>query len=413
MDIEAKDDSLLPDGNFTITDTIDMQPEATSKRLSMPEQQDGQQLDKFIEHLSDACPLIAYHDDEDDQLNQHARYIMGHELGSGAIGQVIDAHDEHLTRNIAIKILRDSGGIDRERIARFIAEAQITAQLEHPTIVPVHEIGRMPGGMPYFTMKKVRGKSLSAIINQLRITPPRQRKYSTFHERFLLRRFVQLCFGLAYAHSRGVVHRDLKPDNIMIGEYGEVQIMDWGLAKIMNSSDIFSDDNVHTIRHGDAMRTLEGSIAGTPSYMSPEQASGAQDMISPASDIFSLGLVLAEMLTLVRVFRHEENPSHLLYHITHCGPIEASSLKNGIKIAKELEAIIRKCTMNNPKHRYQSMDEVADDIRAYLENREVSAERDTTHKKLLKWTMRNRLTTGVAIGVGAAILIGMLIKSVF
>lgn len=396
--------------DFSFSDTVELKPATVEKsqRLRVSDKLVSTELDRFIAHLADACPLIAYDDDED---TADARYVMGSELGSGAIGQVIEAHDEHLSRTVAVKILRESGGIDREKIARFISEAQITAQLEHPTIVPVHEIGRMPGGMPYFTMKTVRGKSLNEIINELRILPTKDRKKSFYTERIILRRFVQLCFGVAYAHSKGVVHRDLKPENIMLGEYGEVQIMDWGLAKVMSGSTVQTRNNIKTIRSGGELQTMEGSIAGTPSYMSPEQARGDQDAIGPASDIFTLGLILAEVLTLIRVFRGSGHPSQLLQQISHSGPIELSDLSPGYKASKELEAIVRKCTMNKPEHRYQTADEVADDIRAYLENREISAEPDQTHKKVLKWTYRHPLLTGMLLGFALAVAAGGFVYS--
>lgn len=397
----------LEEDGFGMTDTIDLKPDSAFDQDQVNDTPRSGELERFIGHLADACPLISY-DPEEAQVLQ-ARYIMGKELGSGAIGQVIEAHDAHLCRDTAIKILRDDGGIDRDRIARFIAEAQITAQLEHPTIVPVHEIGRMPGGMPYFTMKTVRGKSLSEIINELRVLTLKERKASRYDERFLLRRIVQLCYGIAYAHSKGVVHRDLKPDNIMIGEYGEVQIMDWGLAKVMSGSAVTAPQEIHTIRIGDGLRTLDGSIAGTPSYMSPEQARGDQERIGPASDIFALGLLLAEVLTLFRVFRESDHPAHLLQRISRSGPIEVSVLAPAAKVAKELEAIIRKCTMNRIEQRYLHADEVADDIRAYLENREVSAEPDQTHKKVIKWTLRNPLMTGLAIGLAIGLFTAFMI----
>lgn len=410
---EGAPEGLATDEHFGYTDTVELKPQHHRRQgqLKISEYQDSNELDRFIAHLTDACPLIAYDDEEAADLQ--ARYIMGKELGSGAIGQVIQAYDAHLSRVTAIKILRDNGGIDRDRIARFIAEAQITAQLEHPTIVPVHEIGRMPGGMPYFTMKTVRGKSLSEIINELRIMTPKERKNTRYDTRFLLRRFVQLCFGVAYAHSRGVVHRDLKPDNIMIGEYGEVQIMDWGLAKVMSGSDVNAPKGIQTIRLGDNMRTLDGSIAGTPSYMSPEQARGDQENIGPASDIFALGLLLAEVLTLTRVFREREHPTHLLHRISRAGPVELSDISPSTRVSKEIEAIVRKCTMNRIEQRYQRADEIADDIRAYLENREISAEPDQTHKKLIKWTLRNPLTSGIAIGVGAGLALLILLYVIY
>ena len=139
--------------------------------------------------------------------------------------------------------------------------------LEHPTIVPVHEIGLMPGGLPYFTMKKVRGKLLSEIINERRVD--NNGDFIRFRKR-LLRRFSSLCNGIAYSHSRGVIHRDLKPDNIIIGEYGEIQIiMDWGLAKVTSDSPVVKPSEISTVRNNHSMSTMVGSIAGTPILYEP------------------------------------------------------------------------------------------------------------------------------------------------
>lgn len=387
--------------SYVFGETVEMKPGKKSGDLNLSELKGAGELDWFISHLTDACPMISY--DEQEAREEKARYIMGKQLGIGAIGQVINAVDEHLSRNVAIKILRDAGGIDRDRIARFIAEAQITAQLEHPTIVPVHEIGRMPGGMPYFTMKTVRGKSLADIINNMRVS----QKVEPADQRRLLRRFVQLCLGVAYAHSKGVVHRDLKPDNIMVGEYGEAQIMDWGLAKVMSDSQIHAPSNIKTVRMNESLQTMDGSIAGTPSYMSPEQARGEQEKIGPASDIFSLGLILAEILTLIRVFR-DTDPAVTLRKVGKAHSIDLSELAPRARVSKELEATVKKCTHHNPEDRYQSAHDLAEDIRAYLENREVSAAPDMTHKKVIKWSIRNPLMTGMVGGL----VIGLLIATV-
>lgn len=380
---------------FSAKETVDIKPakKMDSEKIKNIHKNSHNELDRYIAHLADACPLISY--EEKEARENMARYIMGRKLGSGAIGQVIEATDEHLGRNVAIKILQDSGGIDRDRIARFIAEAQIIAQLEHPTIVPVHEIGRMPGGLPYFTMKQVRGQLLSEAINEMRINDKKDMKRYTNK---LLRRFSSLCNGIAYAHSKGVVHRDLKPDNIMIGEYGEIQIMDWGLAKVMNESEVRRASDVSTVRSSKSMSTLDGAIAGTPSYMSPEQARGELDRISPASDIFSLGLLLAEIVTLVRVFRSQES-AITLRQVGRAGPIDITELNRKISVPKEIQAIIRKCTMPEPQDRYQSAEDLSDDIKAYMENRGVTAMPDNQYDKVRKWTMRHQLIAGLITGV--------------
>lgn len=367
--------------------------------LSGVDVQDG--VEALFSHLEDACPQIS--DEEQEEPDPHARYWMGGELGAGAIGQVFEARDQHLGRSVAIKVLRSGEGISRERLGRFLAEAQITAQLEHPTIVPVHEIGRMPDGVPYFSMKLVRGRLLSEIINELRVGDPDHTQY--YVEARLLRRFMRLCEGVAYAHSLGVVHRDLKPSNIMIGEYGEVQIMDWGLAKLMGESPARTGERVETVRSD--MMTMEGAIAGTPAYMSPEQARGEQDKIGPASDIFALGLIMAEILTRFRVFRDNDSRK-TLQAVRGSGPVELAQLAPGIRFPPELAAIVRKCTMPIPQHRYASASDLADDIRGFLENREISVAPDHSHRRVMKWTRRNPFQAGLVMGAGAAVLVSVL-----
>ena len=397
------------DSELAASETVDIAPakKMDSAKIKALDKKSHSELDRFIAHLADACPLISY--EEKEAKENMARYIMGKRLGSGAIGQVIEATDEHLGRNVAIKILQDNNGIDRDRIARFIAEAQIIAQLEHPTIVPVHEIGRMPGGLPYFTMKQVKGQLLSEVINDMRVNNEKKdmRRYTTR----LLRRFSSLCNGIAYAHSKGVVHRDLKPDNIMIGEYGEIQIMDWGLAKVMSENEVRSTSDICTVRSSKAMSTLDGSIAGTPSYMSPEQARGELDKITPASDIFSLGLLLAEIITLVRVFRCQES-SVTLRQVGRAGPIDIAELNRKVNVPKEIQAIIRKCTMPDPKDRYQSAEDLSDDIKAYMENRGVTAMPDNQYDKIRKWTMRHQMSAGLIIGTIATLIIGTVVHSI-
>ncbi len=280
----------------------DMSPTATADFEGQPPPVflESMNLQSLLNHLEDARPSIIADISEDQ--TPPARYIIGHELGSGSVGQVIEARDQHLGRQVAIKILHDGEGLSRDGIARFVAEAQITAQLEHPSVVPVHEIGVMPGGMPYFSMKLVKGRSLEDLVNHLRIDD--RETLRAYNHLTRLRLFQRICQGMAYAHAKGVVHRDLKPANIFIGEFGEVQIMDWGLAKTVKSTlPNFDEDPVATVRQASGMNTMGGAIAGTPAYMSPEQAAGDYIRIGPQSDVFALGLILAELIGLSRVYR--------------------------------------------------------------------------------------------------------------
>src|SRR5690348_12331752 len=211
----------------------------------------------------------------------------GAEIGRGGIGRVLLVMDAHLGREVAIKeLLQDEAGVDSELMTRFLAEARITGQLEHPNIVPVYELGRRADGRLYYTMRMVRGETLSAALERARTLADRLA---------LLTHFAGLCNAIAYAHSRGVVHRDIKPDNVMIGEFGETVVLDWGMAKVRPAATASGGDDgmaVDRLEHFDPDVTMEGSLCGTPTHMSPEQARGALDEIDERSDVWALGVVL-------------------------------------------------------------------------------------------------------------------------
>ena len=321
-------------------------------------------LETLLNHLEDARPSIIADISEDG--NPPARYLIGQELGSGSVGQVIEARDQHLGRQVAIKILHDGEGLSRDGIARFVAEAQITAQLEHPSVVPVHEIGIMPGGMPYFSMKLVKGRSLDDIINHLRIGDREFRR--TYNYLARLRLFQRICQGMAYAHAKGVVHRDLKPANIFIGEFGEVQIMDWGLAKTVKSSLPDSGEAlVSTVRQASGMNTFGGAIAGTPAYMSPEQARGDFLHIGPASDVFALGLILAELMSLTRVYRQATFQATLDAARSPGGEVDIRTLSTRARFSHGVDRVIRKATQPRLELRYPHAGELSTDIAKLIE----------------------------------------------
>lgn len=321
-------------------------------------------LESLFNHLEDARPSIIADISEDQ--TPPARYLIGQELGSGSVGQVIEARDQHLGRQVAIKILHEGEGLSRDGIARFVAEAQITAQLEHPSVVPVHEIGIMPGGMPYFSMKLVKGRSLGDVINHLRINDREMRR--TYNYLARLRLFQRICQGVAYAHAKGVVHRDLKPDNIFIGEFGEVQIMDWGLAKTVKSPlPDFDEDLVKTVRQASGMNTYGGAIAGTPAYMSPEQARGDFLHIGPAADVFALGLILAELMSLTRVYRQPSFQATLEAARDPDGEVDIRNLAPGATFSHGVDRVIRKATQPNIALRYPHAGELSTDIAKLIE----------------------------------------------
>ncbi len=238
-------------------------------------------------------------------------YVVGKEIAHGGMGSVLHAQDTKLGRDVAMKVMRLSAAASEEARSRFIREATVLARLEHPNIVPIHELGWDAENRLYYTMKLVQGRTLQAILNGLRQRDPDFISYYTLDR--LLTIFRKVCDAMSLAHAKGVIHRDLKPDNIMVGEFGEVLVMDWGLAKIQADAkqaaeeaamkaDASSAERFRELADSELSRsaglTLDGAVMGTPLYMSPEQASGKLSEIDQQSDIFSLGGILYALLTL-------------------------------------------------------------------------------------------------------------------
>jgi hypothetical protein len=226
------------------------------------------------------------------------RYTVVERVGHGGMGDVLRVRESGLNRDLALKVLRAEFAGRPDMVRRFVEEAQITGQLQHPAIVPVHELGTLPDGRPFFTMKLIKGQTLAELLSQ---------RTSPEHDlpRYL-GIFEQVCQALAYAHSRRVIHRDLKPANVMVGAFGEVQVMDWGLAKVLGREGRAGPDQgpwlpettvVQTAPAGPSEQTQEGSVLGTLAYMAPEQALGERERIDERSDVFGLGAILCEILT--------------------------------------------------------------------------------------------------------------------
>ena len=223
-------------------------------------------------------------------------------LDRGGLGEVYVAFDEELRREVALKVIQGEHAADADSRTRFLIEAEVTGQLEHPGVVPVYGLGRDEEGQPFYAMRLIRGESLKEAVVRFHGTdrPKRDSAERELALRGLLRRFVDVCNAVAYAHSRGVLHRDLKPGNIMLGPYGETLVVDWGLAKAVGrSADTprAADGTLRPEAAGGSGSTLPGSRLGTPSYMSPEQAAGRLDLHGPASDVYSLGATLYHLLT--------------------------------------------------------------------------------------------------------------------
>lgn len=345
-----------------------------------------------------------------DLLERHGkggeRYLLAGEIARGGMGVVLRAVDCDIRREVAVKFLLDQS--DLRRKARFVEEAQITGQLEHPNIVPIHELGIDAQKRLFFSMKIVKGRSLGDVLDAHRQNPrTAEREFSLGR---LLSILVNVCHALAYAHSRGVIHRDLKPANIMVGDFGEVYVMDWGLAKVLGSNPEAhgvqsvglpaTSSKVVVTRDGDADLTQDGAVMGTPAYMPPEQALGQVAALDGRSDVYSLGAILYEMLTLQPPVDKEGGYIGTLMRVSQ-GEIAQPEIraperaKKG-KIPKELAAIAMKAMARDPAGRYPKVEAFRQDIERYLEGRSVSAKQDTTREMIWKLVRRNKAVSAAS-----------------
>ena len=222
------------------------------------------------------------------------RYQFLGEIGRGGMGRILKARDSEISREVAVKVLLAPGGQTSEgQIRRFWTEVQALGQLEHPSIIPIHDVGRLASGELFYVMKKLEGRTLADVLSALRSGDPASAR--EFTRARLLTSLQQVAYAVAFAHAHGVIHRDIKPANIMIGQYGEAILIDWGLAKILESpSAPVSEDAAWP---QSASSTASGTITGTPQYMSPEATEGQPDLLTTRSDVYGLGAVLYEILT--------------------------------------------------------------------------------------------------------------------
>jgi WD40 repeat protein len=331
------------------------------------------------------------------------------ELGRGGMGRVFVAADRHLGRDVAVKelLLDRADEAPRPRtlatLARFLREARITGKLDHPNIVPVYELGRRADGSFYYTMRVVRGRTLSSVLSETRSLAERLR---------LLDHFIGLCQAIAYAHSRGVVHRDIKPDNVMIGEFGETVVLDWGMAKA-RGGDAQDDPRESGPLAGidplalDLELTLDGSLCGTPTHMSPEQARGAVNEIDERSDVWALGVVLYTILSGRTPFAGKT----LLELIRRIRAGECPSLRAlDAEIPAELCAIAERALQNAPDSRYASAKELLRDMAAYRSGARVGAYAYSSLDLLKRFLERHR-AAAVASAVGLSVALVLVVAS--
>ena len=381
----------------------------------------------------------------EDVRFHHSGYEIGQLIGRGGMGAVLEAEDASLQRKVAMKVLPQ--GESSGDVLRFINEARITGRLEHPHIVPVHTLGADEHGLPFYTMKLVRGATLKEVLNALAHGEEDAIRSHPLSD--LLTIFQKVCDGIRFAHSQKIIHRDLKPDNIMLGNYGEVLVMDWGLAKdIAPSADedtpaeSSAEDSAPDFADPRDAYTLMGDILGTPQYMPPEQARGDVDLLDERADIYSLGAILYHILTLEPPVRagskeqmlqkvrtgdippptaavqqrasgrsskaqrktdsetgadsgtEEEAPEvgseqeHLLSHLPH--------LPAG-HIPQSLEAVVLKALAIHPEDRYATVGELQEEIAAYQHGYATHAEHASRLKHFYLFLKRNRAVSAVAL----------------
>jgi len=313
------------------------------------------------------------------------------------MGMILRVWDEDLRRELAMKVVLGESGqatageVTPKVLGRFLEEAQVTGQLDHPGIVPVHELGLDQRGAVFFTMRLVKGRDLKEIFDLVagHGSDKGGEEWTVTRVLWVL---LKVCEAMAYAHSKGVIHRDLKPANVMVGRFGEVYVMDWGLARVLGQPDrhdlrlrredtsltmVQSDRRADVSHSADSVLfTMDGDVVGTPAYMAPEQARGQIDRLGPRSDVYSLGAMLYHLLTGTMPFVTADArvSQHMVLRWALEGPPRpVHSLKPDVP--EELVAICDKAMAREPEQRYADMGALAEDLRAYLENRVVKAYR--------------------------------------
>jgi serine/threonine protein kinase/tetratricopeptide (TPR) repeat protein len=314
-------------------------------------------------------------------------YMLIREIGRGGMGIVYEAEQSSLSRRVALKLLPFTAAIDPKQVQRFQVEVQAAAHLHHPHIVPIHAVGR-ESGVHYYVMQLISGRSLAAMIRELQAKGRPSRSAEFFREVAALG--IQAAEALEHAHSLGVVHRDVKPANLLVDDRQHLWVADFGLARLQGESGL----------------TVSGDLLGTLRYMSPEQALARHGLVDHRTDIYSLGATLYELLTLQPAFQGSDLQS-LLQRITCEEPIQPGRLNSSIP--RDLETIVLKAVSKEPDSRYPTAQEMADDLRRFLDDRPIIARRPSWSERAGRWIRRHR---AMAISAGVAVILGLVSLSI-
>ncbi len=301
------------------------------------------------------------------------RFEIVRRLGSGGFGYVYEAFDPHLERKVALKVPRDTTLAKRKALARFLREPKAAAVLRHPNIVPVYDAGEHDGRY-FIAWAYIEGETLARRL--------RSQRFDTRQSVELVRRLAE---GLHHAHSQGVVHRDVKPSNIMIDQNGEPLLMDFGLARV---------------DHAATKLTGDGAVLGTPAYIAPEQIDRAYGEVSPKSDQYSLGVLLYELLTGERPF--QGSLADVFHAVLHQSPRPPRQVCR--QIPRDLEAIVLKAMSKRPEDRYDDCEQLANDLRRYSAGQAVLARRETLHERLARWATHRPVAASVTVAAFVTLL---------
>jgi len=331
----------------------------------------------------------------------------------GGLGKISVAIDDELHREVALKEILPERSDDPDKRLRFLHEAEITGNLEHPGIVPVYGLGKYEDGRPFYAMRFVRGDSLRTAVRRFHAKDSQglQAGERGLELRKLLQRFIDVCEAVEYAHSRGVLHRDLKPGNIMLGKFGETLVVDWGLAKTVGTATTQSPDeepSIHPTDESDSAPTQMGTAVGTREYMSPEQAAGRLDLLGPETDVFGLGATLYALLTGTAPY--DTNLSDIMQRIEQAEFPRPREHSPQIPVA--LEAVCLKAMSRRPADRYGSPHGLAEELERWLADEPVRARREPLLARIRRWTTRHlptvaALTTLVIVLVAVATATGV------
>lgn len=413
-------DSLVEDGDPAKTRVT--QSGNTGDKASIGDIALGDAPDSFFQSIANTdtqimSPVQAAAEIDESQIvpavaEHPGRYEMIRDFAKGGMGKITLVHDTHLGRDIALKQLLQRNILPETRpgapttailtipiIARFLQEARVTGQLEHPSIIPVYELGYREDGSLYYTMKLIRGQSMHDVLKDCKDIRDRMK---------MLPHFLDLCQAISYAHSRGVIHRDLKPMNIMIGEFGETVVIDWGIAKVKGQDDIHAkglQETVQAMRVSSAeatAKTMYGQTIGSPYFMPAEQAMGRTDLIDERSDIYSLGAVLYVILTGQMPYQGN-NVREFMGKVGQIEPKPVLELEPSAP--RELAAVVKRAMALVPENRYQSARELTTEIEAFISGGMVSAYDYSLTEMIKRFYKKNKKVINTA-AAAALILLG-------